>query len=222
SSSCLASSSRVGGLVSSVSMPKAVATLFMKAAWSSWAFFSAASRLAFSAATSPRMFSTSFSNFAGSKSPSNLGALALGSGWVGSAGSGLAGVAGAAGSGGVGAGSVGAGGVAGWVLGSAGVLPGWAGVVISVPPRAAGVGGDALLAPHGQDVNPEPNLMLHNQRQKGKITFDSKLGGVVDSQTITDAAERHPRAIRDLERRATHAASRPLAQALTDAQTAAL
>jgi len=64
--------------------------------------------------------------------------------------------------------------------------------------------------------------MLHNQRQKGKITFDSKLGGVVDSQTITDAAERHPRAIRDLERRATHAASRPLAQALTDAQTAAL
>src|SRR5690606_12210515 len=112
--------------------------------------------------------------------------------------------------------------VAGWVLGSAGVLPGWAGAVISVPPRAACVGGDALIAPHGQDVHPEPNRRLHNQRQKGKITFDSKLGGVVDSQTITDAAERHPRAIRDLERRATHAASRPLAQALTDAQTAAL
>lgn len=45
---------------------------------------------------------------------------------------------------------------------------------------------------------------------------------MVDSRAIADAAEKHPDAIRTLERRSGYAASRPLAQALTDAQAAAL
>ncbi|MHC3450770.1 hypothetical protein [Streptomyces prasinus] len=45
---------------------------------------------------------------------------------------------------------------------------------------------------------------------------------MVDSSNIADRAERHPDAIRALERRAAYSASRPLAQALTDAQADAL
>lgn len=44
---------------------------------------------------------------------------------------------------------------------------------------------------------------------------------MVDSTRIADMAQRHPDAIRALEQRATADATRPLAQALTDAQAAA-
>ncbi|MET9444995.1 hypothetical protein [Streptomyces sp. NPDC006610] len=44
----------------------------------------------------------------------------------------------------------------------------------------------------------------------------------MDSQTAANTAQQHPDAIRDLERRATYTTSQPLAQALTQAQAAAL
>lgn len=44
---------------------------------------------------------------------------------------------------------------------------------------------------------------------------------MADAQTIADMAERQPDAIRALERRSVYTATRPLAQALTDAQRAA-
>jgi hypothetical protein len=66
--------------------------------------------------------------------------------------------------------------------------------------------------------------MLHNQRQEGKISLDSKdrEGWRMDSGRIADSAEQLPDKIRSLEQRAIADATRPLAQAITDAQAAAL
>jgi hypothetical protein len=66
--------------------------------------------------------------------------------------------------------------------------------------------------------------MLHNQRLQGKISLDSKRreGVVMDSSQAADTAQRQPDRLRALEQRTIANATRPLAQAIADAQAAAL